>query len=105
MTIAPSPTIDEVGARDTLADGDEDGFCWDSLVRVEIVTNDLGPFLEDFFWVLHDRAGASVSLTQDQASSIGLLGRLQQLQGFDNQAVIRASCCTEDARFVCWAVN
>ena len=99
--MAPSLSVNDTGIIHDLGNGSVDEVRWDDLRRVEILTTDEGPFLEDFFWVLHGSAGGVV-LDASDVERFGLLSRLQQLPGFDNEAVIRASCSTENARFLCW---
>ena len=94
--------VDSVGVRRQRSDGVPEAVAWAALRKVEIVTTDDGPFSEDFFWLLHGVDGEGVCIGQELASTVDLLGRLQQLPGFNNEAVIRASCCVEPARFVCW---
>jgi hypothetical protein len=90
--------IDEVGVRRWLATGCE-SVRWDSLVKVEIVTTDEGPLVEDVFIVLHgsDGKGCVVPSSHD-----GILPWLQKLPGFDNEAFIQAMSSCEDARFLVW---
>lgn len=77
---------------------------WRDLVEISIVTNDQGPFLEDLHWVFRAVDGTTVWVTGQYACHTGLLGRLQARFGdtFDNEAVIQASMCVQDASFVCW---
>jgi hypothetical protein len=73
---------------------------WDELLGVDVVTTDRGPFVEDFFFVLHGGDGRGCVVAQLLADE--LLPRLQALPGFDNVALIRALGSTENARFLCW---
>lgn len=71
---------------------------WSWVREIRIRTTDEGPFLDDFFWVFVDLAGEE-RVAPDLP---GLLEQLQGLPGFDNQAVIEASGCTEQREFLCW---
>jgi hypothetical protein len=46
-------TLSDSGVSCKDPDGDLESVEWADLERVEIVTNDHGPFLPDVFWVLH----------------------------------------------------
>jgi hypothetical protein len=73
---------------------------WDELAEVTIVTTEEGPFVDDVFWVLRAADGRELRVPSETAGD--LLGRLQELPGFDNEAVIRSMGSTENARFVAW---
>lgn len=77
---------------------------WDDIVVITILTTDEGPWQEDFFWLLHQSDGTGCCVPGDLAQDHGLLPALQARYGdaFDNEQVIRASGCTEDAAFICW---
>lgn len=94
--------LDEVGLRRDLGDGQEESVRWNELRAVLIHTTDDGPFGEDFFWVLFGEGGSGVVVGNAEAVELGLLDRLQELEGFDNQAVIQASFSVEEAWFPCW---
>ena len=96
-----SVKLDDTGIVRILGNGDVERLAWDDLQCVEIVTTDEGPFLDDLFWLLHGQCGG-VLVPGGQAHEIDLLGRLQALPGFDNEAAIRAAGSTENARFRCW---
>jgi hypothetical protein len=74
---------------------------WTQLQRVDVVTNDLGPFASDVHWLLHS-ADVQMMIPQGATGERELLGRLQQLPGFDNDALIRAMGSTDNAVFPCW---
>lgn len=74
---------------------------WSDLQVVFIQTTEAGPAVDDVFWVL----GGGDSGCVVPSESIGmskLLERLQQLPGFDNNAVISAMTCAENREFICW---
>lgn len=89
--------VDDTGVR---LDGEV--VAWDSLVAVAIRTTDLGPFSDDFHWVLARRDGPPVVIASETEGAEALLPALQRLPGFDDEAVIRASASTENALFPCW---
>ncbi len=74
---------------------------WPELEEVAIETTDNGPFGEDFFAVLRT-AEFTARIPQEVLGFEDLLARLQQLPGFNNEAVIEAAGSTEDATFLCW---
>lgn len=75
---------------------------WSNLEAVIIETNDEGPFQCDFFWILVGDNGKGVVVPQGIKGDKELLSRLQELSGFDNKAIIDASCCIENKKFLCW---
>jgi|SRR6185436_16010459 hypothetical protein len=99
---APALAIDDVGVRRVLGDGKIEAVAWKDLVEVEIVTTDEGPFVDDVFFLLVGAEGTGCCVPQGAPGSEGLLDRLQGLPEFDNEKVIQAMGCAENARFVCW---
>lgn len=83
------------------AGGRAEKFCVDALVEVGIVTNDEGPFGDDVFWVLKTEKEARV-IPWSAEGGDALLAALQDLPGFDHEAVIAASGSTEPAAFQAW---
>jgi hypothetical protein len=84
-------------------DGVEEVIRWDDLHEVGILTTDKGPWQEDVFFLLIASDGKSgCAVPQSSDGSKQLLKRLQQLPGFDNEAVIKAMGSTSNAKFVCW---
>ena len=76
---------------------------WKDLHEVGIVTTDEGPMEEDVFLILLNKdATDGCSIPQFSTGFQELLIRLQELPGFDNQAVIDAMGCTSNNRFVLW---
>jgi hypothetical protein len=84
-----------------LPDGKEESVRWDDLQEVQIITTDEGPFVDDVFWLLLGSSGGCVVPSETEGTE-ALLDRLQQLPGFDNEAVIRAMGTTSNDRFLCW---
>ena len=74
---------------------------WSDLRAVVIKTTDTGPWVDDVFWVLAGRAGGCVVPSESRGMD-QLLGRLQRLPGFDNEAVMDAMQSTENRDFLCW---
>ena len=101
MEYASKVIITEDGLACERSSGLVESVPWDELRAVIIETNDTGPFGTDVFWIfVGDNGGAVVPM-----GAYGdhlLLQRLQQLEGFDNEAVIAAMQCHEDRRFLCW---
>ncbi len=83
-------------------DSPEVSIAWSELERVVIRTTDAGPFAADFFWVLEAGAGRTLVLPGGATGAQELLRRLQQLPGFDNEAVIAAAASTDVQTFECW---
>ena len=76
---------------------------WTDLDAVNIRTTDAGPFEDDLHWELHRRDGGVVAVGSETEGVDLMIGRLQRLPGFDNEAVIAASSSTQNALFPCWA--
>lgn len=93
-------SFDTVGVSYTLPGGVARRITWADLRSVEIVTTNEGPFVEEVFWVLHG-TGAPLVIPQSASGSDALLARLQELPGFDNEAVI-AAMSSAGKRFLCW---
>jgi hypothetical protein len=103
--MAPDPdrvVVDQVGVARRLPDGRQEAVRWDDLVEVAIRTTPQGPWQEDVFFLLTGRDGGGVAVPHGEAVQRDLLGWLQALPGFDNQQVVEAMGCAEDAMFVCW---
>ena len=78
-----------------LPDGTEQKLAWKDLQEVKILTTADG----DFYFLLQ---GTEKQLSVPQEEAGALLGRLQELKGFDNEAFIEACACTENKEFLCW---
>lgn len=99
---APALRVDDAGVRRRFPDGREESVSWSDLQSVEIRTTSEGPFAEDVFFFLVERDGRSCEVPQGEAMETDLVMRLQELPGFDSEAVIAAMGSTDDARFHCW---
>jgi hypothetical protein len=94
--------IDDHGVLRELDGGKVEEVSWDDLQEVGVLTTGDGPFGEDFLFVLVGRNGTGCVIPQGAPESPALLERLQRLPGFDNEALIQATCSTDEAKFVCW---
>lgn len=81
-------------------DGGIEAVRWDELERVAIHTTREGPFVPDRFWLLIGPGTSGCCIPWGATGGAELLARLQQLPGFDNQAVIRVG--TQDDVITCW---
>ena len=101
---APQPdtvAFDGEQVTRTLPDGRTERVRWNELEEISIVTTADGPLTEDVFWMLRGTSGGCA--VPGEARGINeLLARLQQLPGFDNEAVVHAMGSTSNATFVCW---
>jgi hypothetical protein len=81
-------------------DGTVESVRWDDLQKVELLTNGDGPFLPDHFWLLHGGKGGCC-IPWGATGDLELLHRLQELPGFDNQAILKPMS-SQEVRHVCW---
>ena len=82
-------------------DGVVESVKWSDLQAVVIVTTDLGPYVDDVFWVLVGKEVGCIVPSEAEGIDL-LLRRLQQLPRFDHEAVVAAMTSTQNARFLCW---
>jgi hypothetical protein len=105
--VQPSPptedivTFDDVEVRCTRRSGKSESVRWDDLRGVLLETTDQGPFVDDMFWILVGTSGGCIVPSEAKGCQ-ELMARLQQLPGFDNEAIIRASQLTSNNRLLCW---
>lgn len=79
---------------------------WRQLSKVEVVTNELGPFQEDMMFLLHGADGAGVAVPGGLAARHGLIAVLQQrLKGFRNEELIEAAGSVSTASFTLWEAS
>ncbi len=75
---------------------------WDAVQSIAIHTNDGGPYVPDFWWVLNTGKTYCMwpqgALGEEQAKS-ELFSRFPD---FDNEVLLMAYGCTDNAHFVCW---
>ena len=94
-------SVDERQISCTKPNGVIESVGWKDLRLVLIQTTNEGPYVPDVFWYLiGDESGFVVPLgaTGEEA----MLEQLQQLPGFDNEAVSEAMTSTSNRKFVCW---
>lgn len=83
--------------------GERRSVAWNDLVKVGITTTDEGPMVDDVFWGLHSPNRVEVVYPSEAIGAQDLLGAMQtRLEGFSNEAVIRAMGSTANERFVVW---
>ena len=95
-------TFDAEKVVRTMPDGRVESLRWDDLQQVTIMTTSDGPMADDVFFMLHGKGQSGCAIPQGADGADALLQRLQQLPGFNNEAVIEAMSSTGDATFVCW---
>ena len=94
--------MDESGVRRWLDGAVIEAVRWDALATVAILTTSSGPVVDDVFWLLGGDGGTGVVVPSEHAPD-GFTQRLQELPGFDNEALIEAMLCAEDKLFSCWS--
>ncbi|RNL80913.1 hypothetical protein [Nocardioides marmorisolisilvae] len=93
--------FDDEGARRLYRGETTHRVSWADLERVALRTTDDGPFAEDLFWVLVGSRGTGFVIPSSLIPH-GMVERLQQLPGFDNEAVIQAMQSVTENVFVAW---
>jgi hypothetical protein len=73
----------------------------ESIQTIQIKTTDRGPLFEDFFIVIETK-NRVIRIAQEVEGFGELLSELQKLSGFDNETVIKAASCVENAVFNVW---
>ena len=82
-------------------DGEVERVAWNELRKVEVITTPEGPLAPDMFWLLEASDG-DCAIPSGATGEPELIKRLQALPGFNNDALIAASGCTSNGRFLCW---
>ncbi|MDJ0910103.1 MAG: hypothetical protein QNI99_12980 [Woeseiaceae bacterium] len=85
----------------TYPDGTVSTVEWSDLVRIEVRTNDLGPWEIDVWWVLKGERSECIypnGATGEQE----MIKKFEKLDGFDDEELIRAMGCTRNNSFLCW---
>jgi hypothetical protein len=103
---SPSPgtiEVDEAGVKRWLSGGKCEAVKWNALSRVEVMTTDDGPAVDDVFWVLQGSDGTGCVIPSETSQADAILKRLQALPGFDNETFIEAMSSTKNQRFVVWS--
>lgn len=88
--------IDQHGVRNG-----EHALRWSELTRIQIITTDEGPFVDDLFWIFEGPAGQHCIIPGPALDST-LFEHLNRLPGVDYEQIIRAQGSCEDARFLIW---
>jgi len=96
-----SVSFDDHEIKLRVPDGHEYTIPWSELSSVAIKTTNEDPFMDDVLWILGTKK-YSLRIPQGAKGEEELLGRLQQLPNFDNEAVISAMGCAENKLFLCW---
>lgn len=79
---------------------------WDDLRAVVLETNDSGPLGTDVFWLLVGRDDNSqCAVPQGATGEMELLAKLQELPGFDSEAVVVGMRSTRNQHFPCWELE
>ncbi|KAJ54050.1 hypothetical protein ACMU_03920 [Actibacterium mucosum KCTC 23349] len=74
----------------------------DTLARVEIHTNNAGPFQPDLFWVFHSDGEPMLTIPGGAKGIEALFDALSALPGANYAAATEAAGSTEQALFVIW---
>jgi hypothetical protein len=82
-------------------DGTHERVAWHELQRVEIVSTSDDPMVPDTFWLL-DGKTSGCAIPWGATGEVELLQRLQELPGFDHQAIVGAASNGSNARRLCW---
>lgn len=69
-------------------------------VKISIITTSKGPLYPDLFWLLESDSG--IIIVPSEGPDENFLLKVQNMPGFDNEAVIKAMSSTIDDIFVCW---
>ena len=80
---------------------EEQSLRWSELVGVAVRTTDEGPLSADVFFILGTNDGTLI-FPQGATGETEILRRLQEIPGFDNEALIEAMGCTDNQTFICW---
>jgi hypothetical protein len=93
---------DDVGVSVDWPKGERQAMAWDAVELIMIETNDSGPWGADV-WTVLEGGGKRLLWPQGATGEEGMLAEMQRrFPGFDDDAVIAAMGCTDNARFVCW---
>ena len=74
---------------------------WDDIQKIEVITTDEGPYLPDFYILLHGTdGGCAVPLGAENFDE--LFDRFATLQGFNYERYITATSSVDIANFIVW---
>jgi hypothetical protein len=82
--------------------GENEQLLWNDVVEVKIITTDLGPTLDDVFWVMVGNTGRFIVIPDEVDGAEELLDRLGKMPGFNHDKVTDAMASTDNAVFLCW---
>ena len=85
----------------TYPSGDSQTLSWKDLIRVEVRTNDSGPWGWDVWWVLSGSED-EVSFPLGATGQDDILDKLQAVTGAERDQLIQGMNCTSNRTFVCW---
>lgn len=84
-------------------DGDIKTMTWDSIEAVIIITTDMGPFVNDVFWVIHESEGNNLIFPSCASGVDELLAVVcSKLNGWDNEQFIKAMASADNNCFEVW---
>ena len=88
----------------TYPDGTVKAIGWSDLIRIEVHTNDTESWGADVWWVLAGEHGECV-YPQGATGDTEMIAKYQELDGFDDDELIKAMGCTGNRSFVCWSTD
>jgi hypothetical protein len=74
---------------------------WQSLEKIEILTNDSGPWGADVWFVITSKTG-QCTYPQGATGEKEALDYLLAIDGFNEKEFIKSMGCTSNAQFICW---
>lgn len=74
----------------------------EQVVKIEIETNDQGPYREDMFWIFYQRAERPVRIPSGAVGGDELFDALVAFPGASYEKVIEATQSTANNRFLIW---
>lgn len=77
-------------------------FSLNDVVKIEIVTTDVGPFADDMFWLFELKDRSLLRIPSSAEGGEALIDVLAGFPGADYEAVIKASGSTARERFLIW---
>ena len=75
------------------------------IVKISIVTNDLGPFLEDSFMYIYMNNGEIYFIATENPYFNNLYEIVSKFLNFDFDMMIKSMQCVDNKEFVCWEKN
>ena len=81
--------------------GDTQTLSWKDLSRVEVQTNESGPWGWDVWWVLFGTED-KVSFPLGATGQDDILEKLQVVTGAERSQLVQGMNCTSHRTFVCW---